>query len=86
MCVWGAQSVTGPYLDRAGIPMLRGGGAQILSAYKQWRGPGHNGILVEDGVYWIVYHAYDADQIGIPKLRVEAIQWDVEGWPYLMSQ
>jgi hypothetical protein len=37
-------------------------------------------------IYWIVYHAYDAKQIGIPKLRIESISWDADGWPFLPSQ
>ncbi len=81
-----SDSLTGPYLDRDGVPMTKGGGTLILSAYGQWKGPGHNGMLIEDGIYWMVYHAYDAKQIGIPKLRIESISWDAEGWPSLPSQ
>ena len=81
-----SESLTGPYLDRAGVAMLKGGGTRILSEYGQWKGPGHNGMLVEDGVYWMVYHAYDANQIGIPKMRIESLSWDAEGWPSLPSQ
>lgn len=81
-----SAQITGPYVDRAGVPMLQGGGTKILDTYDHWRGPGHNGIWLEDGVYWIVYHAYDGQGAGVPKLRSEAIQWDEEGWPYLMSQ
>jgi arabinan endo-1,5-alpha-L-arabinosidase len=81
-----SDTLTGPYVDHAGVPMLKGGGTLILSAYGQWRGPGHNGFLIEDGVYWMVYHAYDAKQIGIPKLRIESLSWDADGWPSLPSQ
>lgn len=81
-----AAAIAGPYVDRAGKPLLAGGGTLLLSAYGQWRGPGHNGIYREDGVDWIVYHAYDAKQVGIPKLRIEALGWDAAGWPYLASQ
>lgn len=81
-----SDKLTGPYVDRAGVPLTEGGGTRLLSAYGQWKGPGHNGILVENGTYWIVYHAYDANQIGIPKLRIESISWDSEGWPSLPSQ
>jgi len=35
---------------------------------------------------WIVYHAYDAQQFSIPKLRIETLGWDAEGWPFLASQ
>jgi arabinan endo-1,5-alpha-L-arabinosidase len=68
------------------VPLTGGGGTLILSAYGQWKGPGHNGIFVEDGVYWMVYHAYDENQIGIPKLRIESIGWNEDGWPFLSSQ
>jgi arabinan endo-1,5-alpha-L-arabinosidase len=80
------DTLTGPYLDRDGVPLTKGGGTLTLSAYGQWKGPGHNGILIEDGIYWMVYHAYDANQIGIPKLRIESISWDANGWPSLPSQ
>ena len=81
-----SEELTGPYLDREGVRLLDGGGTLILSAYGQWKGPGHNGMLFEDGIYWMVYHAYDANQIGIPKLRLESISWDADGWPSLPSQ
>jgi arabinan endo-1,5-alpha-L-arabinosidase len=81
-----SQQITGPYVDRDGKPMLEGGGTLILSAYDRWRGPGHNGVYIADGVYWIVYHAYDAQTAGIPKLRIESLAWDEDGWPALPSQ
>lgn len=81
-----SSQITGPYVDRAGVPLLEGGGTLILSEYGRWHGPGHNGIYAENGVDWIVYHAYDAQQIGIPKLRIESLAWDDEGWPRLPSQ
>ena len=40
-------------------------------------------MLIEDGVDWMVYHAYDANQGGVPKLRIESIFWDEDGWPSL---
>ncbi len=81
-----SDTLTGPYKDRDGVLMTKGGGTHILSDYGQWIGPGHNGMLIENGIYWIVYHAYDAKQIGIPKLRIESIAWDEDGWPTLPSQ
>jgi arabinan endo-1,5-alpha-L-arabinosidase len=81
-----SDKLTGPYVDRDGVLLTEGGGTHILSAYDQWKGPGHNGIFIEEDVYWMVYHAYDAKQIGIPKLRLESIAWDADGWPVLRSQ
>lgn len=81
-----AESITGPYVDREGAPLLQGGGTQLLAAYDRWRGPGHNGIYRAGDTDWFVYHAYDAQQAGISKLRIESLGWDEAGWPYLPSQ
>jgi arabinan endo-1,5-alpha-L-arabinosidase len=81
-----SEKITGPYVDRDNVPMTEGGGTLILKEYGQWKGPGHNGMLIEDGTYWMIYHAYDANQIGVPKMRIESIQWDAGGWPVLSSQ
>ena len=86
-----SDTITGPYVDRDGVPMLEGGGTRILSDYGTWVGPGHNGLLMnddgpqDDGIDWIVYHAYHKNT-GAFKLRIESIAWDDEGWPSLPSQ
>ncbi len=80
-----ATQITGPYVDHDGEAMLQGGGTKILSSYDRWRGPGHNGIFQGNGVYWLVYHAYDALEVGVPKLRIEALTWDAEQWPHAPS-
>jgi arabinan endo-1,5-alpha-L-arabinosidase len=80
-----AEQITGPYVDRAGIPMLEGGGTQITGAYDHWAGPGHNGVFSAAGVDWLVYHAYDIKLNGVSKLRLEPITWDAGGWPSVAS-
>jgi len=81
----GRAAVTGPYLDREGKAMLDGGGTLVLSGSGRWRGPGHNSIYRENGTDWLVYHAYDAEDNGLSKLRVESLQWDAAGWPHAPS-
>jgi arabinan endo-1,5-alpha-L-arabinosidase len=76
-----SSQITGPYADRGGKPMRDGGGTLVYAGSDRWRGPGHNSIYIENGVYWMVYHAYDADMNGAPVLRIEALQWDEDGWP-----
>jgi arabinan endo-1,5-alpha-L-arabinosidase len=76
-----SESITGPYFDRDGTPMLEGGGTQVTFPSKRWRGPGHNAILQEDGEEKIVYHAYDAERGGAPTLRINPLAWDQDGWP-----
>jgi arabinan endo-1,5-alpha-L-arabinosidase len=80
-----SDALTGPYVDRDGLPLTEGGGTLILSAYDKWKGPGHNGILLEEDNYWMVYHAYAAST-GISSLRIESLSWDSDGWPSLPSQ
>lgn len=76
-----SKDVTGPYLDRDGIPMLRGGGTQVTFPTARWRGPGHNAVLRDDGAEYIVYHAYDVENVGVSDLRVAPLAWDAGGWP-----
>lgn len=43
-------------------------------------------LTVKKRIAWFVYHAYDARQGGVSKLRIESLGWDEESWPYLPSQ
>jgi arabinan endo-1,5-alpha-L-arabinosidase len=78
-----SEAVTGPYVDRDGVPMMEDGGTQILFPQGRWRGPGHNGIFSEDGQDYILYHSYDLVQGGTPTLRIAPLLWDDAGWPYV---
>ncbi len=80
-----SEVVTGPYVDKDGKEMLKGGGTQVTYPTKRWRGPGHNSILQENDKEWIVYHSYDAQAGGIPTLRIVPLQWDADGWPFTTS-
>jgi arabinan endo-1,5-alpha-L-arabinosidase len=81
-----SESVNGPYVDRDGVEMMKGGGTQVTFPTDRWRGPGHNAILQENGVDYIVYHSYDADNAGVFTLRIAPLVWDAEGWPSLNSE
>jgi arabinan endo-1,5-alpha-L-arabinosidase len=75
-----AKSITGPYVDRDGLPLLKGGGTNLLTANKRWLGPGGESILLRKGDKdLIVYHAYD-HETGKPSLQLSTIEW-VHGWP-----
>ena len=75
-----ATSITGPYLDAAGKPMLEGGGTQLLSANARWLGPGGESILQRPEGDIIVFHAYDA-VTGKPALQISTLTWQ-DGWPH----
>lgn len=81
-----ADRITGPYKGRDGSSMLQGGGTILLRADLQekqrYRGPGHAGAFTDaDGTTWLVWHAYDREANGAPKLRVGKLRWDETGWP-----
>lgn len=80
-----SEKVTGPYVDRDGIEMLKGGGTQVTFPTERWRGPGHNAILQDGDVDYIVYHAYDARSAGDPTLRIDRLAWDADGWPSICA-
>jgi arabinan endo-1,5-alpha-L-arabinosidase len=80
-----SKSVTGPYLDFDGKPMTKGFAQVVLHGKldktKRWRGPGGVAILHEGERDFIVYHAYDAQNKGLPTLRVAPLGWTADGWP-----
>ena len=75
-----STSVTGPYVDKDGVPMPQGGGSLLLGPNKRWLGPGGESVLHQsDGTDLIVFHAYDATT-GRPALQISSIVWR-DGWP-----
>jgi arabinan endo-1,5-alpha-L-arabinosidase len=73
-----ARTITGPYVDSAGVPMLTGGGTEVLRGYNDFRGPGGGDVFGD--LY--VHHYYDLGDNGLPKLSVRPISWG-DGWPSL---
>jgi arabinan endo-1,5-alpha-L-arabinosidase len=74
-----SRSVTGPYLDAEGKPMLDGGGTPLLLGNDRWLGPGGESLLQQKDGDIIVFNAYDAVS-GDAYLQISTIAW-VDGWP-----
>lgn len=77
-----ARDVTGPFVDRDGVPMLEGGGTLVEAGGPRWKGPGHQDVVGDV----IVRHAYDAEDGGRPHLRVSRLAWSADGWPALAQE
>ena len=77
-----SRSVTGPYLDNVGRPMLEGGGRMVIAAHDRVVGPGHFGrIIEEEGVEKMSCHfEADFDQGGYSVLGIRPLLWK-NGWP-----
>lgn len=86
MIVARSEKVTGPYSDQAGIPMANGGGTIVLQGDENWHGVGHNAVATFDGTDYLVFHGYDAHDDGKPKLRIEKLEWDKQGWPIVAKK
>lgn len=84
MIIGRSKKLKGPYLDKDGIAMNKGGGSILLAGDANWYGVGHNGVSTFDGLDYIIFHGYDAADRGISKLRVEKLDW-VDGWPEVVK-
>lgn len=80
-----STSVTGPYLDRNGVNMTKGGGTMLLESTGRFIGPGHAGILDDNGTNWFSYHYYDGNAGGTAKLGLNRIYWTSDEWPALTN-
>jgi arabinan endo-1,5-alpha-L-arabinosidase len=77
-----SRDVTGPYVDREGRRLLDGGGTTLLTSSGDRVGPGGQSLSEEI----IAYHYYDADADGAPRLALQPVVWDDDGWPELTSR
>ncbi|WP_081716427.1 family 43 glycosylhydrolase [Asticcacaulis sp. AC460] len=78
-----STSPTGPFFDRGGLNLVDGGGTILLSAHGNIKGPGGNSVVNAGGVPTLVYHYYDGASGGAPKLGLNALGFDAEGWPFV---
>jgi arabinan endo-1,5-alpha-L-arabinosidase len=76
-----SRSVTGPYLDRDDVDMMKGGGTLFLATEGRMIGPGHVGIFSENGHDWLGFHYYDREAKGMPAYGMRALTWSADGWP-----
>jgi arabinan endo-1,5-alpha-L-arabinosidase len=75
-----ATSVTGPYRDKNGVAMMNNGGTPVLESHGRYIGPGGQSIMNDVDGDLIVYHYYDGQDNGTPKLGVNLLNWS-SGWP-----
>ncbi|MCK9208453.1 MAG: family 43 glycosylhydrolase [Salinivirgaceae bacterium] len=78
-----SQCVTGPYVDKDGVPMLACGGTLLIKGNDDFHAIGHNSVYNFDGKYYMFSHGYDAHDKGKPKLLVHLLEWDQAGWPFI---
>ena len=78
-----SRLVEGPYVDREGKLMTRGGGTLVAKGNARWAGVGHNSAYTMNGKSIIVMHGYDKLDNGRSKLIIKELKWDRSDWPSL---
>ncbi|SMQ53013.1 unnamed protein product [Zymoseptoria tritici ST99CH_3D7] len=73
-----STGITGPYVDKAGVSMMNGGGTQLLASHGDIHGPGHPAVFTDSDADVLVYHYYNAQ--GTAQLGINLIRYD-NGWP-----
>ena len=78
-----SQTITGPYLDKAGSDMLHSGGSVFLpTANGPLIGPGHAGTLTAEGKTWFTSDFEgDVRMGGEATLAIMPLRWNADGWP-----
>lgn len=85
MIVGRSKKAQGPYLDKANQPLAQGGGTILLAGDVNWHGVGHNAVYAANGNDYLVFHGYDKNDQGKPKLRIFMLNWK-NGWPNIQQQ
>lgn len=79
-----STSPTGPYLDRGGLDLKDGGGTILLSTHGNIHGPGGQSVLkTNDNKVVLTYHYYNGTENGFPRLGLNYLAFDADGWPYV---
>jgi arabinan endo-1,5-alpha-L-arabinosidase len=79
-----SPDIRGPYMDKEGQNLAHGGGSLVVFGFGgdgRFAAGGHNDVFSENGVDYIVLHAYDREDEGRSKLVIRALEWDRYGWP-----
>lgn len=77
-----SEKIEGPYVDRDGVDLAKGGGTVLLDRDGPFVGPGHPSFFTDaDGRERIAMHFYDLTHDGRGTLAIRPLTWDANGWP-----
>ena len=83
-----STNITGPYLDRNGVDLRSPGGTLFLEGTGKFTGPGHVGVLEENGTRSFSYHYYDAGSYapwygayGTADFDLQPLNFTPDDWP-----
>jgi len=77
-----SKNIEGPYVDKKGKQLLKGGGTLLIGRDDKYAGVGHNGLACINGQWIFVAHGYDIALNGRSKLVIKKMKFK-KGWPVL---
>merc|ERR1711959_223686 len=75
-----SKNPMGPYLDKKGKNLMKGGGTLVQKSKSFVIGPGHTGIYSRNGKDYISFHYYDKRRDGNSWIAEKRMKWK-NGWP-----
>ena len=75
-----STTITGPYLDQAGVDLAAGGGTTVLTGFGSQIAAGGGDVFANGDHQSFAYHFYDGDNAGRETLNIRDISV-VDGWP-----
>lgn len=75
-----SKNIEGPYLDKEGRPMEKGGGTFLYGPSDNNFGIGHCSAYQFDDQWYFVSHAYNKDANGQAQLFIRKFTFDKKGW------
>lgn len=78
-----SKKITGPYVDKKGVPMEKGGGNIFIGPNTEFFGAGHCAAYQFDDQWYFICHAYVKSENGRAKLFLHKMNFDQDGWPTL---
>ena len=78
-----SKTINGPYLDKAGVSLLKSGGSTFLATTNgPLIGPGHAAMLTAEGKTWFTCKFEgDLRMDGKATLAIMPLRWNADGWP-----
>ena len=75
-----SRTIEGPYLDKDGRDMAKGGGTLLYGPDNDFFGIGHCSVYEFDGKWYFLSHAYDKKRNGEARLFLKQIKFTKDNW------
>lgn len=75
-----SKNIEGPYVDKNGVLMEKGGGTYLYGSDDEFFGVGHCSVYQFDKKWYFLSHAYDKSRNGEARLFLKEIKFDKDGW------